>query len=148
MMMLNMNHLYEKIIRLLIVDDVLEVREGIRTVLELSVQQKHLPIQVMGTANNGLEALKQVSILKPDVVLMDLEMPIMDGFKATRWIKKEWPHIQVIILSIHCGLSDQQEALDAGADICLAKGVSMQILLHHVKDCGRKRNLWKGNQDE
>jgi len=71
-------------------------------------------------------------LLHPDVVLMDLEMPVLDGFEATRQIKAGLPGIRVIILSMHASLEDQELARSAGADGFLAKGGSYKELVEAI----------------
>jgi DNA-binding NarL/FixJ family response regulator len=84
---------------------------------------------VVGEAENGHDAVLRAQALHPDVVLMDLEMPILDGFEATRRIKAEQPAARVIILSIHTGSEEQQRAREAGADGFVVKGDSYKYLL-------------------
>jgi len=81
-------------ISVLIVDDHTVVREGIRSLLELQDD-----IEVAGEATNGLEAVEQATRLLPDVVLMDLVMPELDGIEATRRIRAISPSTQVIVLT-------------------------------------------------
>lgn len=82
-----------KIIKVLIVDDHTLVRAGVRALLSLSSD-----IEVIGEASDGIEALEKIRRNPPDVVLMDLAMPVMGGLETTRRIKKEYPGIQVIVL--------------------------------------------------
>src|SRR3712207_5918472 len=81
-------------IRLMIVDDHAVVREGIRTYLELEDQ-----FQIVGEASNGREAVDKARALRPDVVLMDLLMPELDGIGATKGIKETNPEIKIIVLT-------------------------------------------------
>ncbi len=83
-----------KMIRVLIVDDHTLVRDGIRALLSLVAD-----IEVVGEAANGKEALEKVKELAPDVVLMDLAMPIMSGLEATRRIRKEFPKTRVLAVT-------------------------------------------------
>lgn len=77
--------------------------------------------QVIGEAKDGAEALRQVELLKPDIVLMDLDMPVMNGMEATRRIKSTYPAVRVIILSIHDDTNVRQQAVAAGARAFIVK---------------------------
>jgi DNA-binding NarL/FixJ family response regulator len=83
-------------------------------------------IEVVGSVENGLEAVEQCGKLQPDVVLMDLSMPIMDGIEATRIICQKYPHIKIVILTNSFVDSRKQEALEAGASQYLRKGVRVE----------------------
>jgi DNA-binding NarL/FixJ family response regulator len=111
------------IIRLLIVDD----NEGVRNDLT-SVLQMAAGIEIVGVASNGLEAVEQVKKVNPDVVLMDLEMPIMDGVRATQEIKSLGLGTRVIVLSLHAGESIRQKVTLSGADGYVEKGAPVQEL--------------------
>lgn len=83
-------------IRVLIVDDQEIVCEGLRVVLDASPS-----ISVVGTAHDGLEALDQTARLRPDLVLMDIKMPHMNGVQATQAIKQQFPETTVLVLSTY-----------------------------------------------
>jgi CheY-like chemotaxis protein len=113
-----------KCLRLLFADDHEVMRKGL---IRLVAGQPD--IQLVGEASNGLEALELSRQLYPDVIVMDISMPKMDGIKATRRIKTEMPNIRVIGLSMH---HDEQLALtmrQAGAEAFLSKSVSSGNLL-------------------
>ncbi len=116
-------------VRILIVDDVPQVRQGLLTALTLAARKWQLLIKVVGDAQDGREAIAKAKILNPDVILMDVEMPVLDGYEATREIKASQPSIRVVILTIHDGPAEQQRARLAGADSFLAKGCAFDDLL-------------------
>ena len=99
-----------KPIRVLLVDDQAMFREGIRTLLAARPE-----LLVVGEAAHGGEALQLVPTTRPDVVLMDLRMPTMDGVEATRRLKAEHPHIHIIVLTTFADDKEVFAALRAGA---------------------------------
>ena len=101
--------------RVLIADDRRPTRQGLRALLAFMPD-----VEWVGEAANGLDAVKLVADRQPDVVLMDVHMPVMDGLEATRRIKSQRPEVKVIILTMYAEYQD--EALAAGADIFLIKG--------------------------
>jgi len=113
----------ERPIRVLIVDDHAMVRRGLVAFL-LAIEG----LELVGEARNGVEALHQCEQALPDVVLMDLVMPVMDGAAATREIRKRWPAIQVIALTSFQEKDLIQQALQAGAIGYLLKDVTAQEL--------------------
>jgi DNA-binding NarL/FixJ family response regulator len=110
-------------VRILIVDDNDDVRRDLQSVLQMAAG-----IQIVGTAGNGREAVEQVKKLKPDVVIMDLEMPVMDGLESTWEIKSLGLGTRVIILSVHKSEFLYREAAGAGADGYVEKGAPLQKL--------------------
>lgn len=110
-------------IRILIVDDRAVVRQELRNVLTLSGL-----VQVVGEAVNGRDAVRQAEMLHPEIVLMDLEMPDLDGFKATRLIKERGLARQVIIFTVYADPAYQQRAFEAGADAFIVKGAPLNTL--------------------
>src|SRR5512135_3106616 len=97
-------------IRILLADDHMIVREGMRSLLE-----KEKEMEVVAVADNGRMALKLARELRPDVVVMDIAMPEMNGIEATRRLSGEMPGIRVLILSMHSARRYIVEALAAGA---------------------------------
>lgn len=103
-------------IRIVVVDDHLVVRSGLEQLLATTPD-----LQLVGTATNGREALDVVGAQRPDVVLMDLSMPEMDGIAATRRITEEHPETRVLVLTSFSDQSRIMDALNAGADGYLLK---------------------------
>ena len=123
-----------KTTRILIVDDVPQVRRELRTLLPLLDD-----IEIVGEAENGQSAIELAATLQPDVVLMDVEMPIVDGLTATRSIKQQYPPCGVIILSIHDDKATRAQARSAGADNFVDKGAPLTILLQAIKTISTER---------
>lgn len=119
-------------ITVLIIDDHAMVREGLRTFLDLNDG-----IQVVGEGSNGKEAITLVQSLKPDVVLMDLVMPIADGIAATKAIKQMKLHTKVIALTSFGEEDRVVTAVKAGAEGYLLKNVSPIDLVRAIEDVHR-----------
>jgi two-component system, NarL family, response regulator LiaR len=116
-------------IRVLIVDDHQMVREGLKVLLST-----YADIEVVGEAANGLEALDQCSLLGPDVVLMDVQMPVMDGPAATAEIGLICPDVRVIALTSYIDQESVENALDAGAISYLLKDARPEALTQAIRD--------------
>jgi NarL family two-component system response regulator LiaR len=115
-------------IRVIIVDDHAMVRIGLATFLEVTDD-----LDLVGQATNGQEAVELCEQRQPDVILMDLVMPEMDGVTATRTIRERWPQVQVIALTSFQEKELVQNALQAGAISYLLKNVSMDDLTEAVR---------------
>jgi DNA-binding NarL/FixJ family response regulator len=89
-------------------------------------------VKVVGEAADGQEAVHLVEECRPDVVLMDAKMPMLDGVEATWLIKEGWPEVKVIVLTIHA--SYRADALAAGADAFLVKGCPAEELMRAILD--------------
>jgi NarL family two-component system response regulator LiaR len=116
-------------IRILLVDDHAVVRSGLGAVLMANEELK-----LVGEAGNGEEALRLCQRYQPDVVLMDLMMPVMDGVAATREIHAKWPQIKIIALTSFKEKEYVEGALKAGALSYLLKNVSAEELVKAVHD--------------
>jgi DNA-binding NarL/FixJ family response regulator len=123
-------------IRVLLVDDQRLMREGLRTLLEL-----HPEMHVVGEAADGAEAERVVKIcaadLKPEVVLMDLRMPRVDGVTATARIKRQWPEVQVLVLTTFDDDDLVFRSIEAGAAGYLLKDVGSDALADAVRSASR-----------
>lgn len=123
---------YSVIIRVLLVDDQALFREGLSTLLSLNQD-----IQVVGEAGNGEEALRAATTLKPDVILMDLRMPVLDGVAATRQLKESDNPARVIVLTTFDDDETIFDGLRAGAVGYLLKDVSSEKLIEAIHAAAR-----------
>ncbi len=115
-------------IRVLLADDHKIVRDGLRTLLE-----KHSDIAVLGEAEDGREALQLARKLSPDVVVMDIAMPELNGIEATRQILSEYPGIKIVALSMHSDKRFVSEMLKAGASAYLLKDCAFEELITAIR---------------
>ncbi|HOQ36392.1 MAG TPA: response regulator transcription factor [Acetivibrio sp.] len=115
-------------IKVMVVDDQPIVRDGLKLLLSLSDE-----IDVLCTASNGEEAVKLCEWHEPDIILMDIRMPGMDGVKATKIIKERYPKVKVIVLTTFNDDSFIFEALKNGASSYLLKDVESEELINTIK---------------
>lgn len=120
-------------IRVLIVDDHAMVRQGLRTFLELQ-DTSVLPIEVVGEASNGIEAVEMAGRMQPDIVLLDLMMPEMDGLQATPKIIECSPRSRVIILTSFGEEDKVLPAIRGGAQGYLLKDIPPNELVQAVRE--------------
>ncbi len=113
--------------KVLLADDHGLLLEGLKKLLELH------GIQVAGQAKNGLEAVTQTRVLRPDIVLMDIRMPEMDGLAATRLIKAEMPEMKIVILTTSTEEKDLFEAIKSGACGYLLKSMDADELVEALE---------------
>ena len=121
------------VLRVLIVDDSPQVRQELGTVLPLAGD-----IEIVGEAADGLEAVRLAEALQPEVVLLDLEMPAMDGYQAARQIKAICPSCRVVALTVYGDPSSRDQAAQAGVDVFLVKGVSVETLVQAISERERR----------
>ncbi len=112
-------------LRILVVDDQVRARRSVQALLAI----RHLVGEIQ-EASNGREAVDRLQEFQPDIVLMDVRMPEMDGLEATRRIKARWKAVQVILLSMYPEY--EQEAQAAGADAFFCKADSPDRLLERL----------------
>ena len=124
-------------IRVLIVDDHAMVRQGLRTFLELHDNSLEFPIEVVGEAGNGIEAVELASMTQPDIVLLDLVMPHMDGIQATRKIMACSPNSRIMILTSFGEEDKVIPAIQAGAQGYLLKDIPPHELIHAIREAHR-----------
>jgi DNA-binding NarL/FixJ family response regulator len=111
-------------IRLLLVDDQMLIRRGLKSLLKLETV-----VEIVGEAENGEDALKQIPTLNPDIVLMDVRMPIMDGVAATREIRHRFPDVKVLVLTTFDDAEYISQALQNGASGYLLKDTPVEELV-------------------
>lgn len=112
--------------KILVVDDQPRARQGLKALLSTWGESSKV-----WTAVSGREALRVLPGLKPDVIVMDARMPEMDGLETTRVVKRKWPGIKVVLLSMYADY--HQEALQSGADAFVCKGEPPERLLDTLR---------------
>ncbi len=117
----------KRTVRVLIVDDQAMFRQSLRLVLG-----RQSGLKVVAEADNGQSAIEMVEEHRPDVVLMDISMPVLNGIDATRIIMSRFPETRVIILSMHQDQSFAAQACQAGACRCLCKDCRPQDILDAI----------------
>jgi len=136
-----------KKIKILLADDNENTRASIRQLLELDDV-----VDIVGEASNGEEVLEKAKVLEPELVLMDINMPVMDGLEATRRLSNEYPHISTILISINDDIQNFRRAMLAGAKEYLVKPLSPEELIMTVRkvaELGRQRagSHWAGEAE-
>jgi DNA-binding NarL/FixJ family response regulator len=118
----------ENMVNIILADDHKIIRDGIKAFL-----REDSEMNVIGEASNGNELLETLNTMKPDVVLMDINMPEMDGFEATKAIKEQYPDIKVLVLSMLDHEKYVQKMMDAGAMGYTLKNTGKDELLYAIK---------------
>jgi DNA-binding NarL/FixJ family response regulator len=127
-------------IRLVLVDDQPSVRQGLR--MRLTVEPD---MTVVGEASNGREAVTLVQRLAPDVVLMDVEMPEMDGIAAAAAMRASTPPSAVVMLSIHDDGATRTRAQAAGAAAFVTKSGAIEVLVATIRQAAKHRKTETGS---
>lgn len=115
-------------IRVFLADDHTIVRQGLKCLL-----QKEDGIEVVGEAENGHQLLKQASKMNPDVILVDISMPVLGGLEATQQLKKTLPHSKILILTMHTNEEYVYETFKLGASGYLVKNATAQDIISAIK---------------
>lgn len=115
-------------IKVLIADDHTILRQGIRALLEAEPE-----IEVVGEASDGREAVEKTKALAPDIVLMDISMPVMNGLEATRHIRRMSPNTQIIVLTMHENEEFVVQMLNAGASGYVLKRIAADELVAAIR---------------
>jgi len=122
----------QNIIRVLIVDDITDTRENIKRMLQFDSL-----IEVAGMARSGREAIDLSNQVKPDVIIMDINMPDMDGISATEAIRRKFPYVQVVILSVQNDPNYMRRAMQAGVRDFLTKPPAIEDLTAAIRRAGK-----------
>ena len=122
-----------KITRLVVADDSFHARHGLCAILAAQPG-----MDIVGEASQGAEALTLIETQRPDVAVLDVHMPVMDGIQAAHTIKNRWPQVRVVLISMYADY--QKEALEAGADAFLVKGCPAEELLSVVMGVKTAKN--------
>jgi two-component system nitrate/nitrite response regulator NarL len=116
-----------KKIRVLLVDDHMLVLDGLQARLEMEDN-----LDIIATASNGLEALEKAKALKPDLVVMDVSMPVLNGLEATKRFKAEQPNVKILMLSMHHDKEYILSLIQSGANGYVLKDVSSEELVQAI----------------
>ena len=122
----------QNIIRVIIVDDITDTRENIKRMLQFDSL-----IEIVGMARSGREAIDISNQVKPDVIIMDINMPDMDGITATETIRRKLPYVQIVILSVQNDPNYMRRAMQAGVRDFLTKPPSIEDLTAAVRRAGK-----------
>lgn len=110
-------------LRVLLVDDAVQVRRGLSGLLPVAVG-----VEIVGEAADGREALEKARLLQPDVVILDLAMPVMDGYAAARGLRSQGAACRLVALTVNCGEAERNAAFKAGFDAFVVKGAPLAEL--------------------
>lgn len=117
-------------LKVIIADDHVLFRAGVKTALSLKKD-----IRIIGEADNGQQLLHLLKHLEPDVILLDIQMPVMDGITALPEIKKLYPHIRIIMLTMHNDHSMISRLMELGANAYLTKNSDSEVIYEAIKTC-------------
>jgi DNA-binding NarL/FixJ family response regulator len=123
-------------ITILIVDNLPHVRQSLRTLLQLTED-----LEIAGEAANGLEAVQIAEQVRPDMVIMDLKMPEMDGFEATQQIKERHLVKGVIALTLYDNQQHREQAARVGVDAFVEKSAAIDTLVEAIRKIYQKNNV-------
>ena len=120
----------EASLKVIIADDHVLFRAGVKTALSLKKD-----VRIIGEADNGQQLLHLLKHLEPDVILLDIQMPVMDGITALPEIKKLYPHIRIIMLTMHNDHSMISRLMELGANAYLTKNSDSEVIYEAIKTC-------------
>jgi two-component system, NarL family, response regulator NreC len=113
---------------ILLVDDNSAIRMALRKFLE-----DHTEYEVCGEASDGLDAIEKAAQLQPDLIVLDLSMPRMDGLEAARELKQRMPEVPLILFTMHAAVTNPHEVAAAGFDAIISKTEGLQTLIDKVQ---------------
>ncbi len=117
-------------IKVLITDDHVLYRAGVKSALSVKKD-----VKIIAEADNGMHLLNMLKMIQPDVILLDIQMPVMDGIAALPEIKKNWPHIKVIMLTMMDDHSMITRLMELGANSYLSKTSDSEVIYEAIKTC-------------
>jgi DNA-binding NarL/FixJ family response regulator len=117
-------------IKVIIADDHVLYRAGVKTALSTKKD-----IKIIAEADNGMHLINMLKLIQPDVILLDIQMPVMDGIGALPEIKRNWPHIKVIMLTMMDDHSMITKLMELGANSYLSKTSDSEIIYEAIKTC-------------
>ena len=117
-------------IKVLITDDHVLYRAGVKSALSVKKD-----VKIIAEADNGMHLLNMLKMIQPDVILLDIQMPVMDGIGALPEIKKNWPHIKVIMLTMMDDHSMITKLMELGANSYLSKTSDSEVIYEAIKTC-------------
>src|SRR5215217_6399090 len=118
------------VIKVAIADDHALFRSGVRTALSIKKD-----VELIAEADNGMQLLNLLKHIEPDVILLDIQMPIMDGISTLPEIRKMYPHVKVIILSMHNDHSMISRLMEIGANSYLTKNSDPETIYQAIRTC-------------
>jgi DNA-binding NarL/FixJ family response regulator len=110
--------------RILVVDD-----DPLYTEVATAILAEDGRVEVIGCASDGREAVERALVLQPDVVLMDIQMPVLDGIEATRCLRRVLPSVRIVLVTSSTSTVDRRRAREAGAVAAIAKGLGTDALV-------------------
>lgn len=127
------------LIKVMLVEDQRLFREGVEAIIHQTDD-----ITVVGSADNGNAAIQQMSEIQPDIILMDIHMPNLDGIKTTVYIKEHYPEVKVVMLTTDADEELVIRGINVGADGFLLKGLYSDTLIHTIRDAYRGEVVLSG----
>ena len=130
-------------LRLLVADDHAVVRKGLCAIL-----QKQPDWVIAGEASDGRQAVELAEKVRPDVAVIDVTMPVLNGIEATRYIVKKLPHVKVLVLTMHDSEEVMREVIEAGAHGYLLKSDAGTDIVHAIRSLGSNKTFFTSKADQ